>query len=452
MRSACPQYIGGKRSNSLVTALILAGLGIAEPTALFAKEWTINSCDDGPAAKGTPGTLRNAITNATSNDVIDMTELVCGKITLSNLLVIPQDYLSLAGPGADELTITIAPNTSRLMIHNGRTELLISKLTLDSGFLEVSNGQANGGCVFSESTLRIQDSVVSHCTSKSMSGFTALGGGISASKIYLTNSTISGNSAQGAGSGGAIGGGVYARGNIHVYDSTFTNNFTQTDTSTLNAGGAIYIGGGGTTVIMSSLIANNQSELGAIWVSSSLKPYLVTIANSTITGNHSSGTAGVTSYRPMQIYNSTIANNVSTGHVAAGVFAYSTLSMQSTIAANNIAQGSSPNLLDVDSDDGPITGSNNLITGASGTVPIDTISACPLLGALDDNGGPTLILAIAHNSPAIDAGSNLHNFQFDQRETGFERKFGAAPDIGAFEWQGNADDRIFAGEFENRCM
>jgi hypothetical protein len=37
MRSACPQYIGGKRRNSLVTALILAGLGIAEPTALFAK-------------------------------------------------------------------------------------------------------------------------------------------------------------------------------------------------------------------------------------------------------------------------------------------------------------------------------------------------------------------------------------------------------------------------------
>jgi hypothetical protein len=95
-----------------------------------------------------------------------------------------------------------------------------------------------------------------------------------------------------------------------------------------------------------------------------------------------------------------------------------------------------------------ITGAHNLIVAPFGNAPIDTISACPLLEPLADNGGPTLTHALLHNSPAIDMGDNLFSLSTDQRGPGFPRKFGFAADIGAFEYQGGADDRIFRTGFE----
>ena len=62
--------------------------------------------------------------------------------------------------------------------------------------------------------------------------------------------------------------------------------------------------------------------------------------------------------------------------------------------------------------------------------PID-----PLLGPLQDNGGPTLTHALLPGSPAINAGSNPERFRFDQRGSGFQRVIGSAPDMGAWELQ-----------------
>src|SRR5699024_7389733 len=83
---------------------------------------------------------------------------------------------------------------------------------------------------------------------------------------------------------------------------------------------------------------------------------------------------------------------------------------------------------------GSMGGGNNLIVAAQGvTLPADTISADPMLGPLQDNGGPTPTHALLPGSPAVDAGNNSRNNEFDQRGPGFARSFGAAPDIGAFE-------------------
>jgi hypothetical protein len=64
----------------------------------------------------------------------------------------------------------------------------------------------------------------------------------------------------------------------------------------------------------------------------------------------------------------------------------------------------------------------------------------PLLGALANNGGPTLTLALQSGSPAINAGnpSGCSDslgalLQFDQR--GFFRHSGARCDMGAIEYQ-----------------
>src|SRR5207249_532828 len=75
----------------------------------------------------------------------------------------------------------------------------------------------------------------------------------------------------------------------------------------------------------------------------------------------------------------------------------------------------------------------------------DQINTDPLLGPLQDNGGPTLRHALLHGSPAIDKGKNFSGSATDQRGAGFVRSFdlpgrpnapgGDGTDIGAFEVQ-----------------
>src|SRR4029079_18484672 len=64
---------------------------------------------------------------------------------------------------------------------------------------------------------------------------------------------------------------------------------------------------------------------------------------------------------------------------------------------------------------------NKLIRRSVDTaVPADTISgtgACPLLGPLRDNGGPTHTHALLSGSIAIDAGDNIAAASQDQRGT-----------------------------------
>jgi hypothetical protein len=79
-------------------------------------------------------------------------------------------------------------------------------------------------------------------------------------------------------------------------------------------------------------------------------------------------------------------------------------------------------------------------------LPPDTLGAAPLLGPLQDNGGPTRTHALLEGSPAIDTGNNAENLDFDQRGEGFARTVGVSADIGAFETQ--ADDIIFRNGFD----
>ena len=69
--------------------------------------------------------------------------------------------------------------------------------------------------------------------------------------------------------------------------------------------------------------------------------------------------------------------------------------------------------------------------------PDDQINTEPLLGPLQDNGGPTLTHALLPGSPAIDAGDP--NFTpppfYDQRGTGYDRVKNGRIDVGSFEVQ-----------------
>jgi len=67
----------------------------------------------------------------------------------------------------------------------------------------------------------------------------------------------------------------------------------------------------------------------------------------------------------------------------------------------------------------------------------DQISTDPMLGPLQNNGGPTLTHALLLRSPAIDAGDP--NFtpppSYDQRGSPFVRVFSGRIDIGSVEAQ-----------------
>src|SRR5207244_12433121 len=76
------------------------------------------------------------------------------------------------------------------------------------------------------------------------------------------------------------------------------------------------------------------------------------------------------------------------------------------------------------------------------TAPGDQINTDPMLGPLQDNGGPTFTHALLSGSPAIDSGDPSFDpyafnppLLYDQRGDGFARVVNDRIDIGAFEVQ-----------------
>jgi hypothetical protein len=69
--------------------------------------------------------------------------------------------------------------------------------------------------------------------------------------------------------------------------------------------------------------------------------------------------------------------------------------------------------------------------------PGDQINADPLLGPLQDNGGPTFTHALLPGSPAINAGDPNFTLppSYDQRGPLFRRVFTHRIDVGSFEAQ-----------------
>ncbi|HEX6833083.1 MAG TPA: choice-of-anchor Q domain-containing protein, partial [Rudaea sp.] len=238
-------------------------------------------------------------------------------------------------------------------------------------------------------------------------------GGINAAAITLKRSTVSGNHALSVHNAPAHGGGVW----------------------------------GGTVLIDYSTIAGNKADSAGGGVVS--RQYLA-MTNSTVSGNTTSNLgviAGIYAVNSAQIFNSTIAGNVSGTGVAAGLYvrktAISQFILSSTVIAGNSVQGIpldlgvSGNLV--------VNGSKNFIGAVqNGTaMPADTLFGDPRLGPLANNGGPTLTHAPLRGSLLIDHGTSDPRLTRDQR--GLARVQGAMTDIGAVE-----SDFLFANGFEAR--
>jgi hypothetical protein len=208
------------------------------------------------------------------------------------------------------------------------------------------------------------------------------------------------------------------------------NNAGDPDPFPLGFGGGI--SNYGTLTITNSTINSNQCVQAGGGI---LNSGTLTITNSTVSGNGATGqhdgqpwgrgggVSGVATFN-----NSTVSNNyasLSAGGIEGGG------AIGNTILNNNSGANITGTMTslgyNLSSDDG----------GGNLTGPGDQINTDPMIGPLQDNGGPTLTHALLPGSPAINAGDP--NFTpppfYDQRGPRFRRVFNGRIDIGSFETQ-----------------
>ena len=416
----------------------------------------VTSCADNDDA----GTLRNVVASAASGDTIDLGTLTCSTITLiQGAIQSSVDDLAIQGPGASLLTVDGA-NADRVFVHTGTGTLAIADLTVANGHL---SGDYNGGCVRSYGNLEMTRSRVSDCTIAAISY--AAGGGVAArANLTLIDSTISGNTVTTDNNyyGYLYGGGANAVGQLIVTRSTISGN-QITFTGTYSPYSIGYGGGinarADTTITASTIDGNTSASFGGgLFIAGHDHLFSrLDIVNSTISGNAAGNAGGGVSvggfFRTylgsVVLHSSTVVRN-DAGVSGGGLHFrdYVLVDTQSAIVASNAA----PADADLNADESlAVYGADNLIMQATATValPADTLREDPLLLDLADNGGPTRTHALAAGSPAIDAGNNYFDLDSDQRGEGYTRVFGARADIGAYEvGEQAAPDLIFADGFD----
>lgn len=230
------------------------------------------------------------------------------------------------------------------------------------------------------------------------------------------------------------GGAIASYGPLVVTQSRFINN------SALDMGGAIFQIGGAASIQDSTFRGNDTwNYAGTLYTNSEMEIQrclfadsyswfggailsggMLRIENSTISNNMANEGSAILNYGTTSLTYSTIYGNLIDGNEWGGaIHNYGSLSMANSIITGT-AYGvncfgdvvlSGPNLSDDDSCPGFTVGD-------------------PLLGSLQDNGGPTFTHALLWGSPALDAASG-ECLPTDQR--GALRPQGLACDLGAYE-------------------
>ena len=445
-------------------AICIAALFALSAAPAIANTINVSNCADSGA-----GSLRSAIASAISGDTVSMTGLVCSSISLTTGAIhILQSDLTVTGP-ANNIVVDhfYSSPSDRILVHNGSGTLTLNNLDVRHGYVSSTNGTIVGGCIYSAGTVALTNSRVTSCR-LSVTGSSSnktKGAGIFAKKdLKLSNSQVAFNTAY-ANPGFSYGGGAFSDGTFEADNSTVSYNVAHGSdvVGTRGYAGGLFLRLGST--ISGSTISNNYANANAGGIMF-LNNAVNTITNSTISGNSAGGGAGGILAVDGSLYlnQTTVAFNIDNGgqlagkQLSAGVTALAlseqvSVHLQSALISNNMTNSTSPPTpTDFAAIDGStaiqvvtVTGAKNLIYSHVGTVPNDTIGACPLLGPLKNNGGPTWTHALLSRSAAIDQGSGSQSF--DQRGAPFVRQSSGFVDIGAYEVQKN--DVIFNTTFEN---
>jgi hypothetical protein len=181
-------------------------------------------------------------------------------------------------------------------------------------------------------------------SSSTINGNTASGGGgiSNGGRLTIRNSTISGNVARSA--FGGRGGGIANTGTLTLSNSTISGNLAPPGRGFKSFGGGIFNGG------------------------------TLTLSNSTIVGNRASVGGGITNFGTATLQDSILLNSPVFGGDCGG---------------------------SITSDGYNLSGDNSCNLNGPG----DHNNTDALLGALQNNGGPTDTIALLNGSPAIDSGN-----------------------------------------------
>lgn len=344
-----------------------------------------------------PGSLRQALLSANDGDTIDATG-VSGVVTLGGGELLVQKSVTIKGAGADVLAVDGNAVSRVFHIDSGKT-VSVSGLTITNGHDDT------------------------------------LGGGIEnepGSTLTISNSILSGNTAGSVGNPAVQGGGIRNLGNLTIVNTAVTANAAG---GISGAGGGIY--NGGTVTILNSTISANTASTGGGLNNGSSVGIVATISNSTFSGNSALAYGGACfNGGTLHMTNSTLSgNSASTG---GGILVFGPLEIGDTI----LDKGDTGATID---SFGTVTvislGYNLSSDAASGhlTGPGDQINTDPMLGPLQDNGGPTFTHALLRRSPAINAGDPgfVPPPSTDQRGRGFRRVRNSRVDIGSYEVQGH---------------
>ena len=338
---------------------------------------------------------------------------------------------------------------------------------------------AHGGNAHSRGTATISSSYLGRGGAKSASSSGEGGGLYAKSNATLTNSTVANNYASGSVIGS--GGGVFAYAGLSTTNSVLTGNAANTSGADAYVNGSLVArystfsdshGNSGTQTPSSIQVDGPSALISRSTISGNAGPGAMMepkqpagsqfqMSLSTISGNAYGGLV-LEGVATAKFYSSTIAFNRSSAS-GAGISLLPSasgmaLTLQSTLISNNTANGAADDI-NVESDN-PITvnggnltaPANNLIfySGiAANKLPGDTIiGACPNLERLRDNGGATQTHRLLSHSVAIDTGNNVLGAAYDQRgkSAPYARISGPLADIGAYEVQQN--DIIFGTDFE----
>jgi predicted outer membrane repeat protein len=362
----------------------------------------------------------------------DLIQVAAGTYA-EHVVIGAKSALQIQGAGAGSTFVDGGGSGTVLTANGPSTAVLISEITLQNG----TRGVEVGGHV----RFTLEDSAV-------VGNVGGAGIGVVAhSTVAVTRCTVAGNSSTGSG------GGIGAAGSVTVTASTISDNSAD------DSGGGIFDDDGSLKVIDSTVSGNSAGFSGG-----GIRSRIVTITGSTISGNHAQMSGGGIAARPFtairaKISNSTISGN-SAGDLAGGILVVSGTQLDHVTIANNNAGSAGGGIATSTFQTKPVKLTASLIAdntagvgnnchhlairGISGNLIEGPLDACtitnvggaillsgdPLLGPLQNNGGPTATQALGAGSPAIGALTKLSACRVpDQR--GVARSVPC--DLGAYE-------------------
>jgi hypothetical protein len=444
---------------------------VLEDRALLST-FVVDRLTDTGAGSGLTGDLRYCITNAANGDHVTFADGVTGTINLTGALPALSHSIDIEGPGAASLTVRRdTGGFYRIFTVDSGATVTLSGLTITNGNLYVTNGAGiynnggtltlnnvivsgnSGGGIYNGGTLTLNNATVS---GNPGDGIKDSGSGT----ITLNNSTVSDNSIYGAGILIEYGGvttiltlnNSTVSGNFSVGIGTFSDSSFR-DRITLNSSRVSGNSGGGITNFGGTLTLNNSTVSDNS--STGIGNYgTATLNNSTVSGNggpnvHAGG--GIINYGgplggTLTLNNCTVSGNsvgpdIDLGGHGGGIWNDATLTLTNcTVSGNSIPDDGysdgggiysyggfyARNTIIAGNTDDPVTGyidGNYNLWGGN-----------PLLGPLQDNGGPTKTMALLAGSPALNAGDSAQLGVADQR--GVVRSGGV--NIGAYQASASA--------------